>query len=377
MARCPPPLLIFTLATILAHAAAFALLPAAKLPRLAGKQDHRRLPVGPAHGTWRCASASLIREKVLKNKEVVEYTVCPAGAPEPFTVREVPATLDISGSGAGGGALGPVTSERKFLVPGVGEVRTLELDPEEAGLGSTVWDSGIALAALLTSESSPFAEDLNGKRVLELGCGPALPGLTAALAFPDAEVHLTDYNPAIARSLQRLGVDNVEAFPLDWNDSLRPGGLAQALAGRGDYDLCIAADCIYHSIPSAFTATALELLDRNPNLRLIVISQADRQGLPLVVERLKALSASDKQQPGGDASEEEEPASGVDGPASGSEGPASGWAGPASGGSRDVTVTELSFAAPVPGPGGEIRGEGGEVVERRLVALEVSRVGGG
>ena len=28
------------------------------------------------------------------------------------------------------------------------------------------------------------------------------------------------------------------------------GGLAQALAGRGDYDLCIAADCIYHSIPA-------------------------------------------------------------------------------------------------------------------------------
>lgn len=39
---------------------------------------------------------------------------------------------------------------------------------------------------------------------------------------------------------------NVEAFALDWNDALRPGGLAPALAGRGGYDLCIAADCVYH-----------------------------------------------------------------------------------------------------------------------------------
>jgi len=46
------------------------------------------------------------------------------------------------------------------------------------------------------------------------------------------------------------------------------------------------------------------------------------------------------------------------------------------GAGREVTVRELSFAAPVPGPGGELREAGaGQPLARTLVALEISREG--
>lgn len=185
---------------------------------------------------------------------MVEYVVSADGVSSLITVEEVP--LDSAAS-AGKADADAVTGERRFIVPGAGPVETLELDPAEGGLGSTVspltlasprrtgapvggraggarrgpreraatktcsqshedflssvtergniplgvshllkptrarrqvWDSGIALAGLLTAQRSELAEDLSGKRVLELGCGPALPGLAIAQAFPDAEV---------------------------------------------------------------------------------------------------------------------------------------------------------------------------------------------
>ena len=73
-------LLLFTLTVFLAHAAAFAPIPTARLP-LRGKQDHARgSSVRSAKTFPRCqgavGSASVIRERVLKSKEVCGRIPC-------------------------------------------------------------------------------------------------------------------------------------------------------------------------------------------------------------------------------------------------------------------------------------------------------------
>ncbi len=111
------------------------------------------------------------------------------------------------------------------MFPGA-RVRTQDVSRTDGGLGHTVTDSGVAFAAMLTDPRSAWYQDLNGKTVLELGCGPGLTGLAVAATFPQASVHLTDCNPAILRNLRRTvadqGLDNVVVSELDWHDALDP-----------------------------------------------------------------------------------------------------------------------------------------------------------
>ena len=95
-----------------------------------------------------------------------------------------------------------------------------------------LWPSGIALARHLAEL------DLRGKRVLELGCGLALPSFAAALAGGD--VLATDWAPeaievvAVNASANGIGVT---AVVLDWT-------AARAIEGR-PFDLLVAADVLY------------------------------------------------------------------------------------------------------------------------------------
>mmetsp|Transcript_35041 Transcript_35041/g.56606 ORF Transcript_35041/g.56606 Transcript_35041/m.56606 type:complete len:80 (-) Transcript_35041:1945-2184(-) len=75
-------------------------------------------------------------------------------------------------------------AKRAFVLPDVqnvhsNRVMTQDISRTEGGLGHTVSDSGVALAALLTDSRSEWYQDLNGKHVLELGSGP---GVTSKLA---------------------------------------------------------------------------------------------------------------------------------------------------------------------------------------------------
>jgi len=95
-----------------------------------------------------------------------------------------------------------------------------------------LWPSGIELADLVAKL------DLRGKRVIEVGCGLALPSLAAALA--GAEVLATDW----AQEAVDLVVVNAEenglalaAAVLDWG-SVRVGEI-------GQFDLVLAADVLY------------------------------------------------------------------------------------------------------------------------------------
>ena len=112
---------------------------------------------------------------------------------------------------------------------------------------SVLWRSGVALARELDGES------LRGLRVVELGCGLALPSIAAARA--GAEVLATDgcaeTLELVARNAEANGVE-LETAAVDWTE---PGELLE----RAPFDLVLAADVLYER---ANVAVLLELLPR-------------------------------------------------------------------------------------------------------------------
>ena len=101
---------------------------------------------------------------------------------------------------------------------------------------SVLWRSGVALARELDGKQ------LGGKRLVELGCGLAVPSIAAARA--GAKVLATDADPEavelVARNAELNGVD-VEGAVADWSSD----AAAEELAARGPFDLVLAADVLY------------------------------------------------------------------------------------------------------------------------------------
>jgi predicted nicotinamide N-methyase len=113
---------------------------------------------------------------------------------------------------------------------------------------SVLWRSGVALAEELDGESPA------GARVVELGCGLALPSLVCARA--GARALATDgSSDAVAFAAHSLALNEVDAevATVDWE---RQGA---ALAARGPWDLVLAADVLY---TKANVEAALRLLPR-------------------------------------------------------------------------------------------------------------------
>jgi predicted nicotinamide N-methyase len=112
---------------------------------------------------------------------------------------------------------------------------------------AVLWRSGVALARELAGVP------LRGRRVVELGCGLALPSLAAARA--GAEVLATDVEDEalelVARNARGNGV-RIETTRSDWSSP-------DELVRRAPFDLVVAADVLYerHSV-----APLLSLLPR-------------------------------------------------------------------------------------------------------------------
>jgi predicted nicotinamide N-methyase len=110
-----------------------------------------------------------------------------------------------------------------------------------------LWPSGLALARYVA------ALDLRGKRVLELGCGLALPSFTAALA--GAEVLATDWAPEALELAAANAVANglcIETALVDWQDGPPPG--------LAPYEIVLAADVLYeerNAVPLLDVLTAV------------------------------------------------------------------------------------------------------------------------
>jgi predicted nicotinamide N-methyase len=142
-----------------------------------------------------------------------------------------------------GGELRILQPEEVAELPDDGPVEWAPVAPYWAVL----WRSGVALARELEGE------EMGGLRVVELGCGLAVPSLAAARA--GASVLATDVSPealALAERNARSNGVRIETAAIDWAD---PG----AVAGRGPFDLVLAADVLYER-PAV--AALLDLLPR-------------------------------------------------------------------------------------------------------------------
>src|SRR4051812_30721284 len=115
---------------------------------------------------------------------------------------------------------------------------------------SILWRSGVALARELDGLDEGH---LAGRRVVELGCGLAVPSLASARA--GADVLATDASgdalALVARNARVNGVP-VETARIDWDD---PG----ELFARAPFDLVLASDVLYER---ASVALMLSLLPR-------------------------------------------------------------------------------------------------------------------
>jgi predicted nicotinamide N-methyase len=114
-----------------------------------------------------------------------------------------------------------------------------ELRHQEGAVGRSApywaiaWPSGLALAEAVAGRPS------GGQRVLELGCGLALPSLAAAGG--GGRVLATDASPdAVVFAAHNLALNDLEGevAQVDWRD-------ADALVARGPWDVVLAADVLY------------------------------------------------------------------------------------------------------------------------------------
>ena len=114
-----------------------------------------------------------------------------------------------------------------------------ELRHQEGAAGRTApywaltWPSGLALADALAGR------ELSGLRVLELGCGLAVPSLVAARS--GARVLATDGAPdAVVFAAHNLALNELEGEVAltDWRE-------AEALVEQGPWDVVLAADVLY------------------------------------------------------------------------------------------------------------------------------------
>ena len=112
---------------------------------------------------------------------------------------------------------------------------------------AVLWRSGVALARELA------VARVDGLRVLELGCGLAVPSLVAARG--GADVLATDGDPDALGLVERNARDNglqVATAHVEWD-------AADELIASGPFDLVLAADVLYER---SSVATLLSLLPR-------------------------------------------------------------------------------------------------------------------
>ena len=127
------------------------------------------------------------------------------------------------------GALRVLQPEESAELPDDGAVEWAPLAP----FWSVLWRSGVALARELDGA------ELHGLRVVELGCGLAVPSIAAARA--GAEVLATDSDPEALE----LVADNARANDVRIDTAVADWAKPDELINRAPFDLVLAADVLY------------------------------------------------------------------------------------------------------------------------------------
>ncbi|VDO86770.1 unnamed protein product [Schistosoma margrebowiei] len=130
------------------------------------------------------------------------------------------------------------------------------------GYGHYTWKCAEALSDFLVK----YPEEVRGLRVLELGAGTGLCGITAAI-LGALHVRFTDkdmtYSDKLHLNAQLNGIRNYDFTPLDWDYPLDWSG--------GIFDTILASDCLYDKeVYEPFLKTAALQLRVNNNASLLL-----------------------------------------------------------------------------------------------------------
>ncbi|KXZ43892.1 hypothetical protein GPECTOR_78g80 [Gonium pectorale] len=162
---------------------------------------------------------------------------------------------------------GIISSDEAASLLSDARVASSDLVPGKYEGGFKLWECSLDLCKLLLRQyrvepqqllgAQDLGCELQGKKVLELGCGHGLPGIVALMC--GADVHFQDYNPQVLRRLTMPNViANMERLP---RPRPRPSAryfsgdwrlVGEHLTGRGyggHYDLILASETIY-SVPA-------------------------------------------------------------------------------------------------------------------------------
>lgn len=118
-----------------------------------------------------------------------------------------------------------------------------EVDEDEGGIGGGIWLSSIVLSSWIARHTHLFKD----RRILELGCGVSLCGLTTAISTKARSLQLTDCDTSLFQCLKTNIERNSKSIrlipsiqPYDWN-------LAHQTDNNSSFDIVLASDCVYHN----------------------------------------------------------------------------------------------------------------------------------
>jgi predicted nicotinamide N-methyase len=132
-------------------------------------------------------------------------------------------------------------SDRQQYSDEDGEAEKLGISSAQWPLFGVVWEAGDALARHL------LTEEIEGKRILEVGCGIGVSSLI--LNRRGANITAMDYHPEVGKYLERnVALNGDQPIPFvqgSWNDELPE---------LGEFDLIIGSDLLYEEEHAAALA---------------------------------------------------------------------------------------------------------------------------
>jgi len=154
-----------------------------------------------------------------------------------------------------------------------------ELSCHEMSTGGRVWDASVALADFLGKcrgiGSADGAQSLMGKSFVELGCGCALPGITAAV-FLQGRVVLTDrfkVLPVAEANAASNCLGSLAVAQLDWAVPEQRAQLRRDFGGQA-FDVVLLSDTMY--APQIFVPLRDTLLELTTAGSRVFVSQKYR-----------------------------------------------------------------------------------------------------
>ncbi|MBF0440276.1 MAG: methyltransferase domain-containing protein [Oligoflexales bacterium] len=137
--------------------------------------------------------------------------------------------------------------------------KELDLTKHRVPLYGRIWPSALALGRFINEN---YSNDLGRKKVLELGCGIALPGMvaTALGGKTTAADYLAEIGELLEKNKRLNGLSGIEFRLMDWQSESTP---------EGNYDFVIASDILYER---QYFAQIIDLLLKvsHSNTRIII-----------------------------------------------------------------------------------------------------------